>query len=133
MIHRGAPLLKTACIQLYSVHKGGPKNSYFRDRWQKKAWVTYRVRKHIRFLILFIPRSSNFKIFGNFNTQNLLWIYIIFHILSNQKIRQKKYKFQRHSILPALHKKISAHTHNVFFLFFVFCALLERRPGWLNN
>ena len=44
------------------------------------------------------------RIFGNFNTENLSWIYIIFHILNQPKNPRKK-KFQRHSLLTALHSK----------------------------
>ena len=71
-----------------------------------------RVRNYIRFLILLIPSSSDCKktfsrIFGNFNTHNFLWI---FYILTQSKNPRKKksYKFQRQSLLAALHKKICA-------------------------
>ena len=58
-----------------------------------------------------------------------------FHNLPSQKIREKKYyKFQWHSLLTALHKKIctGAPPHNVFFGF-GFCALLERRVDEIKN
>ena len=67
------------------------KHSMTRGK-RKLEWR--RVRKYIHFLILFIPWSSNCKkpfsqIFGNFITQHFLWIYIIFHILTQPKIREK--------------------------------------------
>ena len=46
------------------------------------------------------------RISGNFITKQFLWIYIIFHILIKPKNpRISFYKFQRHSLLTALHGK----------------------------
>ena len=91
-------------------------------KW-KLEWC--RVKKNIRFLNLFIPRSSDCKnnfsrILGNFIRRHVVWIYIIFHILTQPKIRENKYsKFQRHSLLTALHKK-NLRMRTTYFLVLVF-------------
>ena len=63
-----------------------------------------RVRKYIRFFILFIPRSSNcknlFADFRKFISQHFLLIYIIFHILTQPRNSRFIFnKFQRHSLI----------------------------------
>ena len=100
----------------------------FHDRGQKKAWMRYvELKKYSFFYFCSSPDTAIVKnlyvqVFGNFNTQNLKKI--IFHILPNQKIHNKKYyKFQWHSLLTALH--ICACGQCIFG--FGFCALLERR------
>ena len=112
------------CTEGWPKKTGFSVKNFMTEGKGKLEWR--RVRKYIRFIILFIPWSSNCKktfsrIFGNFNTQNLLWIYIIFHIFPNQKIREKNnYKFQRHSLLTALHKKkIWACAQRIFWFWFL--------------
>ena len=67
------------------------------DRRQKKAWAWCLVRKYIRFLILFIPRSSDCKIFYRGFSEISIQVSAAF-------------------LMAALHKK-SAHAHNVIFGF----------------
>ena len=42
-----------------------------------------------------------------------------------KKSAKKYYKFQRHSLSTALHKKKSAHAHNVFFGFGFWASLVD--------
>ena len=71
----------------------------------RRAKEKCRIRKYIRFLILFIPRSCEckrpFRGFSEILIQKIsIWIYIIFHILTQPKNYTKKkcYKIQRHSL-----------------------------------
>ena len=94
---------------------------------RKLEWC--RVRKNIRFLILFIPRSSDCKkkLFLGFSEiliHKISHEFTSFSIFYLTKKSTKKYlKFQQHSLLTALHKK-SAYAHNEFFGF-GFCASLQ--------
>ena len=93
------PFLYT-CINSRVSQKTAFSREKFHDRGQKKAWVTYMVRKYIYifFLILSIPWSSNCKKkpFRGFSEILLHPIYYEFTSFSifwlNKKIREKNKK-----------------------------------------
>ena len=105
------------------------KNSMTEGK-RKLEWR--RVRIYIYIYIYFcsstdptIVKKTFQRIFGNFITQNLLWIYIIFHVLPDQKILENKILYVSAAILTdCAPLKKSAHAHNVYFGF-GYCALLS--------
>ena len=87
-------LLQRKPMNYHNMYIRVSKNALFSVKHSmtggKKKLEWRRVRKYIRFLILFSQRSSDCKkpfsrIFGNFIAQHFLWIYIIFHILTQPK------------------------------------------------
>ena len=92
-----------------------------------------RVRKYIRFLILFIPRASNcknpFRGFSEILLHNISYEFTSFSIFwPKQKIR--KFFLMIPYWLRSIKK--SAHAHNVFFGF-GFWALLARIVDEIEN
>ena len=93
------------------------KNSMTEGK-RKLEWR--RVRKYIRFLILFIPRSSNckkpFRGFAEILIHKTTYEFRSFSIFYPTKkfAKKKYYKFQWHSLLPALIKKICVCAQRIF-------------------